>query len=71
VNITPTKFERVKIVLYNVLGQEAAQILDAEMSAGIHETLLVISQWLLGNGTYFMRLQTPTFTQLQTVQVMR
>ncbi len=63
------KRERVKLVLYDVLGREIAQILDKEASIGEH--IVTVNQPNLPGGVYFVRLQTPTFSQTQPVQVLR
>ncbi|MCU0426607.1 MAG: T9SS type A sorting domain-containing protein [Candidatus Kapabacteria bacterium] len=75
-NLTTVKFtlstaERVSLKVFNALGQEVAQILDETLSAGEHEKSLDIRHWSLGQGVYFLRLQTPTIFQQQAVQVMR
>jgi len=69
VNFTLIKPECVKIALYNALGQELAQILDAEMGAG-EQTVQFSAQHLALN-TIFIRLQTNTFSQTKPVQVLR
>ncbi|MCU0426606.1 MAG: T9SS type A sorting domain-containing protein [Candidatus Kapabacteria bacterium] len=71
VKFTLTKSERVSLKIFNTLGQEVAQILDETLSAGEHEKSLDIRHWSLVNGAYFLRLQTLTIFQHQTVQVMR
>lgn len=69
VNFTLPKPERVKIALYNALGQELAQILDAEMSTGEHS--VQFSTQHLALSTVFLRLQSNTFSQTKPVQVLR
>ncbi|MCU0426609.1 MAG: exo-alpha-sialidase [Candidatus Kapabacteria bacterium] len=71
VKFTLTKAERVSLKIFNTLGQEVAQILDAEMSAGVHEQSLEMSHWSLGNALYLFRLQTPTLFHTIPVQVIR
>ncbi len=63
--------ERVSLKLYDVLGREAAALLNAELEAGEHDWSLVVRHWSLVDGAYFLRVQTPTFSQTQLVQVMR
>ena len=46
---------KVNIKLYNTLGQEVANILNSELDAGIHETILNASN--LSSGVYFYRLE--------------
>ncbi len=71
VKFTLTKSERVSLKVFNALGQEVAQILDMEIAAGEHTQSLDIRHWSLGQGVYFVRLQTPTIFQQQTLQVIR
>ncbi|MCU0426602.1 MAG: T9SS type A sorting domain-containing protein [Candidatus Kapabacteria bacterium] len=75
-NLVTVKFtlptaERVLLKIFNTLGQEVAQILDETLSAGEHERSLDIRDWSLGQGVYVVRLQTPTTTNVQHVQVLR
>ncbi len=69
VEFTLSRAERVKLSLYNALGQETASLLDVELPGGQHS--YQFSQTVLPSafGAYFLRLQTPTFTHTQTVQV--
>ena len=46
---------KVNIRLYNTLGQEVANILNNEFSAGVHETVFNASN--LSSGIYFYRLE--------------
>lgn len=66
-----TTSEHVSLKIFNALGQEVAQILDADLGAGEQSQSLDISHWSLVSGTYFLRLQTSTFFFTQTVQVLR
>lgn len=61
--------ERVSLKLYNVLGQEIASLLDAEMSAGEHN-LEFSAQWATFK-TAFLRLQTRSNTSSQILTVIR
>lgn len=64
-----TKQERVALKLYNALGQEVVQIIDAEFDAGEHSFQFDTPH--SASGIFFVRLQTPTFSQTQPVQVLR
>ncbi|MCU0426605.1 MAG: T9SS type A sorting domain-containing protein [Candidatus Kapabacteria bacterium] len=66
VKFTLSKSERVSLKVFNALGQEVAQILDVEMGAGTHEKSLDINRWSLGQGIYFLQLQTNN-QNLQTI----
>ncbi len=71
IKFTLLKPERISLKLFNALGQEVAQMFDETLSAGEYERSLDISYWSLSSGAYFLRLQTPTIFQQQTVQVIR
>ncbi len=71
IQFTLTKPERVTLKLYNVLGCEIASFFVAELDASEHSWSFAISDWSLVNGTYFLRLQTPTSSHTQPLQVLR
>ena len=54
VQFTLTKSERISLNIFNVLGQEVAHVLNAEMFAGNHNITLTQN---LPQGAYFLRLQ--------------
>lgn len=68
---TLSKSEHIVLKLYNALGVEVASLLDAEMSAGEHTLELNTQRSPLSSATYFLRLQTPTFSQTKPIQVLR
>ncbi len=63
------KAKRVSLKMFNALGQEVAQIIDAEMGAGEHT--VAVSTANLPLGSYFLRLYAPSFSQTKPVQVIR
>ena len=71
VKFTLIKPERVVLKIFNALGQEVVRVLDAEMGAGAHEQLLVINQWSLVQGLYFIRLETLSGISIQALQILR
>lgn len=71
VRFTLTQREHVTLKLYNALGVEVASLLDAEVRAGEHSLPVSLSAIALPQGAYFLRLQTPTFSHTQPVQVLR
>lgn len=71
VKFTLPKAERVVLKIFNALGVEVASVLDANMSAGEHTFEMNTQHPPLSSATYFIRLQTPTFTHTQAVEVMR
>ncbi|RQV96252.1 T9SS C-terminal target domain-containing protein, partial [bacterium] len=48
---------QVKLVLYNVLGQQVATLLDKPLQVGIHQVAFDANT--LPSGVYFARLSTP------------
>lgn len=69
VTFTLSKAERVSLKLYNLLGAEIAHIFDAEMNTGEHTLQLNTKD--VADNTIFLRLQTPTFSHTQPIQVLR
>ncbi len=63
--------EYISLKVFNALGQEIATILDGILSAGEYNKSLDMSNWALGNGLFLLRLQTPSFSEQQTLQVLR
>lgn len=69
VYFTLSKPERVKISLYNVLGQEVAQILDAEMNAGEH--IYQFSTQNLRYSIIFAQLRIGSLLTVKSIQIIR
>ncbi len=69
VNFTLAKSERVQLSLYSTLGQELAQILDAELSAGEH-SYQFNTRYIAPNtsSTLFLRLKTQ-HSSLKTIPI--
>lgn len=61
--------ERISIGLYNTLGQPILAILENSLASGQQEILFNATN--LPQGAYILRLQTPTFSHSQVVQVLR
>jgi subtilisin-like proprotein convertase family protein len=59
----------VTLVLYNMLGQEAARILDRTLEAGEHR--VVFDGGGLASGVYLARLSTPQFTESRKVLLLK
>jgi hypothetical protein len=60
---------RVKLQVFNLLGQQVADVVDSEIAAGYHWV-----QWTpsdLPSGVYIARLQVPGFTQTRKVILMK
>lgn len=62
------KRERVRLSLYDVLGREIAQLLDADLPAGEHTSALILPT--SSAQLYFLRLQTTTFSAIKPVRVL-
>jgi hypothetical protein len=62
------KRERVRLSLYDVLGREIAQLLDADLPAGEHTSALILPA--SSAQLYFLRLQTTTFSATKPVRVL-
>lgn len=59
----------IRMTLVNALGNEVLSIIEGNSAAGTHEHSFSTAH--LPQGTYFLRLQTPTFSQTKPVQVIR
>jgi hypothetical protein len=60
---------RVTLVVYNLLGQEVARVLDEEMEAGAHSAR--IDARSLSSGVYFYRLQAGHFVESRKMVVLK
>ncbi len=69
VQFTLLRAERVRLSLFNMLGQEVAPMLDSEVPMG--EQIYHLNTQGIATGMYFVHLQTPSFTHIQAVQVLR
>lgn len=63
------KHTRVKITLYDILGQEVMKLVDEEKNAG--QYALRLDAQALPSGIYFYRLDAGTFTQTRKMVLMR
>jgi len=63
------KSQRVKLSVYNMLGQEVARLADGEMTAGFHHVNFDGSR--LSSGIYFYRLETPAFTKMRKMVLVK
>jgi len=59
----------VHIAVYNLIGQEIAQLASGEMSAGYHEVVWDASN--VNSGIYFYRIQAGSFTELKKMILMK
>jgi hypothetical protein len=53
------KASNVKVVVYNILGQKVASLIDEFMPSGVHEITFAASH--LTSGVYFYSLETADF----------
>ena len=61
--------ERVKISLYNVLGQEVASVMDTELGEGEHTVSIALGH--LSSSFLLVRVSGASFSQMQSLQVLR
>jgi len=59
----------VELTLYNLLGQEAAQVLARDLEAGRHEVFFTAEN--LASGVYVARLATPSFVEARKVILLK
>lgn len=69
VQFTLSRPEPVRLTLCNTLGQEIASFLDTDLPSGEHTTVLSLSSY--PSSLMFLRLQSSSFSHIQTVQVLR
>jgi hypothetical protein len=63
------KPERIRLSLYDARGSEVLSVFEGDKSTGAHEISFSIGA--LSQGSYTLRLDASTFSQTQTVQVIR
>lgn len=63
------KPERIRLSLYDARGSEVLSVFEGEKSTGVHEISFSIGA--LSQGAYTLRLDASTFSQTQSVQVIR
>ncbi|MCB2199911.1 carboxypeptidase regulatory-like domain-containing protein [bacterium] len=61
--------QNVKLAVYNMLGQEVARLVDGQMQAGYHNVSFDASR--LASGVYFYRLETPGFTKMRKMVLVK
>lgn len=59
----------VKLSIYNILGQRVATIINTQMAAGTHRIEFDASY--LSSGIYFYRLETPDYTNIKKMILMK
>ncbi len=63
------KSDDVSLIVYNIIGQEVAQLIDGVQNAGTHTVIWDASK--LASGIYFYRLQTADFTQTKKMVLLK
>ena len=69
----PTK-SRVRLDVYNVLGQEVRSLIDDELPAGYHSVTFDGTDHNgrpVASGVYFYRLSTETYTQSRKMMLLK
>lgn len=61
--------ENVKLVVYDILGREVKTLLNEVMIPGTYEVNFDASN--LSSGIYFYRIETPNFTQMKQMVIMK
>jgi len=62
-------FSRVKITLYDILGQEAAILINAEQNAGYHK--LQFDASMFASGIYVYKIEAGSFTKSMKMSVIK
>jgi hypothetical protein len=60
---------QVKLIVYNILGQEVATLIDDYLPAGYHEVIFEAAG--LSSGLYFLSITTPNFRAVRKMALMR
>ncbi len=61
--------QNVRLMVYNILGQEVARLVDGRMEAGFHEVVFDAS--MLSSGVYFYRIETDAFTSMKKMVLVK
>ncbi len=61
--------EMVKLSVYNIMGQEVAQLVDRPMQAGTHSVTFDASA--LASGMYFYRIEAGSFTDMKRMVLVK
>ncbi len=69
INFALPKTERVRIIVYNLIGQEVYQVTNRDYDAGNHSIQFNGSN--LSSGVYFYRIQAGTFSQVKKMILMK
>ncbi|MCH8306022.1 MAG: T9SS type A sorting domain-containing protein, partial [Candidatus Marinimicrobia bacterium] len=60
---------KVSLVIYNLLGQEIARLIDGEQAAGVHSVTWEATN--LATGIYFYRIQAGDFVQTRKMLLLK
>ena len=63
------KTQKVTLSVYNMLGQEVTRLVDGTMQAGYHQVSFDGSR--LASGVYFYRIETPAFTKMRKMVMVK
>jgi carboxypeptidase family protein/type IX secretion system substrate protein len=61
--------QTVSLIVYNMLGQEVAQLIDSKMTAGYHAVNFDAKS--LASGVYFYRIKTEAFTSMKKMVLIK
>ncbi|MEQ9309569.1 MAG: T9SS type A sorting domain-containing protein [Balneolaceae bacterium] len=69
INFAIPKSSKVQLVVYNLLGQQVATLVDRDLSAGNHAVRFEASQ--LSSGVYIYRIQAGSFVQTKKMMLIK
>jgi len=71
INFTVVKDSRIKVLVYNILGEQVQVLQDGVLSSGNHSVIFQAES--LSSGIYFIRMECPSenFTQLRKAVILK
>ena len=69
IHFTLPEASKMKLAVYNLLGEEVVRLIDAQMSAGNHE--IEFNAGKLTSGVYFYRLETSDFVSVKKMMLIK
>ena len=69
INYSLAKDSKVRIIIYNTLGQKVKELVNKKESAGNHK--IEFNANTLSSGLYFYRFETPTYSKTMKMVLLR
>jgi hypothetical protein len=69
INFSLAKASNVKLLVYNILGQQVRTLIDTRMNAGQQSVVFDASK--LASGVYFYRLETGNFSSVKKMLLLK